>query len=73
MCEENVFKFPEPVNIGANKQNRRTLTVNKRRSFSPYQNSSRFAFKELSPNISPISVPSDTKKFVFFFCLKFIF
>lgn len=52
--EENVFKFPEPVKSGTGKQTRRTLAPNKRRSFSPYPNSTRLVFKELSPNISPI-------------------
>lgn len=62
MCEENVFKYPEPLKSGTNKQTKRKLTVDKRRSFSPYQNSTRFAFKELSPNISPIqSIPSPNK------------
>lgn len=62
MLEEKVFKFPEPVKTGFGKQNKYKLNVNKRRSFSPYANSARFAFKELSPNISPIPNPKDIKK-----------
>lgn len=62
MLEENVFKFPEPVKTGGGKQDKNKLNANKRRSFSPYPNSTRFAFKELSPNISPIPNPKDIKK-----------
>lgn len=59
--DENVFKYPEPVKSGTGKQNLRTLSVKKRRTFSPYQNSTRFAFKELSPNISPIASSKENK------------
>lgn len=59
--DDGVFKNPNMiVKSGTGKEKRRKLyVVDKRRSFSPYHNSTRFAFKELSPNISPISNSKD--------------